>query len=330
MHIHTWVIHTLTHTHIWLWSRLFSVACSWGSGPRTLKYRGGARYFLEASPHWHTSLHSDLSWTSERQPCLASLFPSQTLNFFTSSLHFLYFLKYFIKAFQKKSAWQPRKEPLLKDYLTFPLSAFQNISPTLLSCLHSAIHSRAHAIQFLASAVYGNGWLWLLPNSLSAKSSGHSFDFLLMAASCCFCEGDHFLHQGPWGHHIFLVCLLLLFLLSFLPLPFKSLNIASTQVSVLWPSLHSDGFHYKLDADHSTSVSAIQLPSLKFRLEHSAASWTAPPGSSNSTCYSWIPHLPSSITCLLFMCLFSSDGGSSADSRQSLDWYLDFSHPVFL
>lgn len=181
----------------------------------------------------------------------------------------------------------------------------------MLSCLHSAIHSRAHAIQFLASAAYGSGWQWLLPNSLSAKSSGHSFVFLLMAASCCFCEGDHFLHQGPRGHHIFLVCLLLLFFLSFLPLPFKSLNIGSTQVSVLWPSLHSFcGFRYKLPADHSTSASAIQLPSLKFRLEHSTASWTAPPGSSNSTCYSWIPHLPSSVTCLLFMCCFPQMEGA--------------------
>lgn len=125
MHIHTWVTHTLTHTHIWLWSRLFSVAVPGGRDHGRWSTEGVLAISSKASPHWHTSLHSDLSWTSERQPCLATLSPSQTLNFFASSLHFLYFLKYFIKAFQKKSTWQPRKEPLLKDYLTFLLSTFK-------------------------------------------------------------------------------------------------------------------------------------------------------------------------------------------------------------
>lgn len=48
--------------------------------------------------------------------------------------------------------------------------------------------------------------------------------------------------------------------------------------------IDSDGFTYKLYADRSHLMSLIQLPNLKFRPEHSTASWISPHHSSNPIC----------------------------------------------
>ena len=96
----------------------FEVACSWLLlGVRRDDIEGQRRRYLTFSkvpPHPHTSLHSGLTWTLIDNLCQAVHSPSQTPISSCQLLlpHFLYFLKYCIKAFQKKSIRHPRKQPL--------------------------------------------------------------------------------------------------------------------------------------------------------------------------------------------------------------------------
>lgn len=119
-HTHMGNTHSYTHTHLALKSPVLS-GCFWGSGPRTLKYRGGARYFLQSfsSLTHQLTFRPVLDFGEATLPGYTFSFPN--LKFFRQFLTFPVFFEVFYKSISKKEHLATQERAFVKGLSYFSL-----------------------------------------------------------------------------------------------------------------------------------------------------------------------------------------------------------------